>query len=126
MTNLNIPEGYQTVMPYLILRDANGFLDFTKKVFNATEKMKHISDEQLIMHAEIQIDGSTIMFAESTEDYPPQTAGLFVYVKNADETYQTALNNGATSILAPRDQDYGRSAGIKDPCGNTWWITTAN
>ena len=77
MTNLNIPEGYQTVMPYLILRDANGFLDFTKKVFNATEKMKHMSNEQLIMHAEIQIDGSTIMFAESTEDYQASNGGAF-------------------------------------------------
>ncbi|WP_431200968.1 hypothetical protein ACQ86K_30970 [Mucilaginibacter sp. P19] len=25
--------------------------------------------------------------------------------------------------MPPADQPYGRSAGVKDPFGNTWWIT---
>ena len=82
-------------------------------------------DENIIMHAEIQINGSTIMFAESTDQYKEQTAGLFLYVESADATYNLALTNGATSIAEPNNQEYGRSAGIQDPCGNTWWITTA-
>ena len=32
---MTIPEGYQAVMPYLILKNAEGFIDFTEKVFNA-------------------------------------------------------------------------------------------
>ena len=124
MKNVTIPEGYQTVMPYLILENAEIFLKFSKNVFSATEKMKHLNNEGAIMHAEIQIGGSTIMFTNSTEKYSTQTAGLYIYVENADETYLKALTEGATSVMEPSDQEYGRSGGIVDPCGNTWWIVS--
>jgi len=51
-------------------------------------------------------------------------AGLYVHVANADETYSKALQAGATSVMEPSDQSYGRSGGVLDPCGNTWWIVT--
>ena len=122
---MKIPAGYQAVMPYLILKNAEGFIDFTQKVFDAKLLNKHLREEgHTIMHAEVNINGSVIMFAESTEQYQVQTANLFVYVENADENYATALENGATSINEPADQPYGRSAGVKDPNGNTWWITS--
>jgi len=124
MNDINLPQGYQRVMPYLILKNAAGFLDFCKVVFDATEKLKHMRDEATIAHAEIQIGESTIMFAEATDQWKTQTAGLFVYVKDADETYKKALDNGAVSVMELADQSYGRSGGISDPCGNTWWITS--
>ena len=34
---MKIPENYQTVMPYLILENAQGFIAFTQKVFGAKE-----------------------------------------------------------------------------------------
>ncbi|HEU5053930.1 MAG TPA: VOC family protein [Hanamia sp.] len=122
---MNIPKGYQAVMPYLILKDAAGFIDFTAKVFHAQLMNKHLrEDNQTVMHAEVNISGSVIMFAEATEQYPVQTANLFVYVDDADETYNVALHNAATSINEPADQPYGRSCGVKDPFGNSWWITS--
>lgn len=123
MENLPIPEGYQRVMPYLIIKNATGFLNFIQKVFDATEKMKIMRDTNYIMHAESKIGESTIMFADSNEEFTPQTAGLFVYVQDADETYNKALEEGATSVSAMSNQDYGRSGGVTDPFGNTWWIT---
>ena len=63
------------------------------------------------------------MFADSNEEFKPQTAGLFVYAHDADETYNKALEEGATSIMAMSNQDYGRSGGVTDPFGNVWWIT---
>ncbi|MCB0279633.1 MAG: VOC family protein, partial [Calditrichaeota bacterium] len=39
--------------------------------------------------------------------------------------YQTALNNGAETVMPPSNQFYGdRSAGLKGPDGNFWWIAT--
>ena len=32
---MNIPKGYQAVMPYLMMEDAAGFIEFTKGVFDA-------------------------------------------------------------------------------------------
>lgn len=111
-------------MPYLILKDALKFMDFMKAAFDATEKMKHMRDENTLMHGEIQIGDSTIMFAEASEQFGSQPAGLFVYVDNADERYKKALAAGATSIMEPADQEYGRSCGVQDAYGNTWWITS--
>lgn len=121
---MKIPDGYQTVMPYLILSDASGFLSFTKKVFNAVEKHLTMSDDKRIRHAEVDIGGSVIMFADYTDQYEPQPANLFVYVGNADNTYKIAVEAGASVINEPSDQSYGRTCGVKDPSGNTWWITS--
>ncbi len=122
---MNIPAGYQAVMPYLILIDANKFIAFVQAVFGAELKSSHMrEDSTTIMHAEVIIGGSTVMFAEATDQYHQQAAGLFVYVDNADTCYHSALENGAASLMELSDQPYGRTCGVKDPCGNTWWVTS--
>jgi uncharacterized glyoxalase superfamily protein PhnB len=124
MEKLKLPEGYQTVMPYLILENAIAFFDFTEKVFDAQVKMKHLLDDGSLMHGEITIGGSTIMFGNASGTWSVQNAGLYVNVVNADETFQKALDNGASLVLELSNQSYGRSGGVKDPFGNVWWITT--
>lgn len=123
MHAVQLPEGYQTIMPYLILSNALQFFEFTKEVFGAKEKMKIMVGEEL-MHGEITIGGSTIMFGNASEQWPVQTSGLYINVFNADEIFQKALNHGAKLLLPLSDQSYGRSGGVTDPFGNVWWITT--
>ena len=122
--NLKIPSNYQTVMPYLIIEHAAGFLAFMQTVFGAAETMKVMRDEHTIMHAEIMIGECTIMFADATDQHAARPAGMFIYVDNADETYQKAIDAGATVICNVSDQPYGRSGGVKDAYGNSWWITS--
>lgn len=118
-----LPKGHQAVMPYLILNNALQFIDFTKKVFGAEESHTPVLREDgTIMHAEIIISGSTIMFTDASNDWSKQTANLFVYVANADDTYKIALKNGATSLMELSDQEYGRTCGVTDSFGNVWWI----
>ena len=124
MKTPNIPEGYQQIMPYLIIKNATAFYEFAKKVFDAEEKYRVMRTETLLMHGEISINGNHIMFADATEDYHEQTAGIFIYVDDCDTVYQKALDNGASITTPPSDQPYGRSAGVKDPFGNTWWLTS--
>lgn len=122
---MEIPKGHQGVMPYLMLTNTNKFIEFTQKVFSASETFKRLKeDNKTIMHAEIQISGSTIMFCDATEQWKPQAANLFVYVAKADDTYQKAIDNGATNVMEPANMDYGRSCGVIDPFGNIWWITS--
>jgi PhnB protein len=121
--NSKIPENYQTVMPYLIVNGAEKFIGFMKEVFNGEETYKAMRDEHIIMHAEIMIGGSTIMFADSTETYGVRNAGMFIYVDDADATFKKAIDAGATVVTKMADQSYGRSGGVRDPFGNTWWIT---
>lgn len=124
MKNVNIPEGYPQLMPYLIVKNAANFIGFTSNVFGAAEKIKTMRDKQTIMHAEIGIGDSVIMLADATEQFSVQNAGMFLYVDDCDTIFKKALDNGATEVMPPADQSYGRSAGITDPFGNTWWITS--
>lgn len=124
---MNIPKNHQTVMPYLILNGALNFIDFTKNVFNATVlHAPKLRDDGTTLHAEITIHGSTIMVTDATNDWKPQTANLFVYVPNADESFKKALVEGATELMGLSDQEYGRTCGVTDPFGNVWWITSIN
>ena len=122
--SIKIPDNYQTVMPYLILKDANRFIEFTENVFGARLTMKAMNDDNTIMHAELMIGEVTIMFADANTVFQPQTSGLFVYVEKADNSFQKAIEAGASVVTELSDLPYGRSGGVKDPCGNTWWITS--
>lgn len=124
MKKVTIPDGYNQLMPYLIVSDANRFLEFMQTVFGAKEKFREMRDDETIKHGEVFIGGSVIMFAQSTAQFQPQSAGMFLYVDDADEVYLKALNAGATEIMQPADQPYGRSGGVQDPFGNIWWITS--
>ena len=120
---MNIPEGHNTVMPYLMMEDARGFIEFIKNVFDA--RMTHESERDgIVGHCEARIGDSAIMFSQSRDQWKPATANLFVYVPDADAVYEKAISHGATIVMEMADQEYGRSGGVTDPFGNVWWITT--
>lgn len=122
---MKIPKGHQAIMPYLMLNGAQQFQDFAKAVFNAEVTSNHYGDDgKTIRHCEIQIHGSTIMFSERTEKWPEHTGTLFIYVEDADKTFHKAIKEGAEVILPLKNEDYGRTCGVKDPVGNIWWITS--
>jgi uncharacterized glyoxalase superfamily protein PhnB len=124
MSTKKIPEGYNTVMPYLILNNASQFIEFMTEVFGAEIVHKTMRDEKIIRHAELKIGDSKIMFADATEEWKVQPAGLFIYVDQADVVFNKAKLKGAQVVMEMADQNYGRSGGVKDPFGNTWWITS--
>jgi PhnB protein len=115
--------GYQTITPYLTVKKAEELVDFVKEVFGGQELFRAIGSAGGL-HCEVMVGDSKLMIGgmESVEEIP---TALHLYVPNADEIYQRALQGGATSIEEPVDQFYGdREAGIKDPTGNVWWIAT--
>ncbi len=120
----NVPPGYQQVMPYLIVYSALDFIAFMKEVFGATDKMKHMRDENTIAHAEITIGESVIMLADVTPPYKPRSGGFFIYVADADAVYKKAVAAGCIALSPVANQPYGRSGGVEDPYGNQWWVTT--
>jgi len=124
MSKLSIPAGYQMVMPYLILPDPEAFLHFSKEVLGATERMIQRGENGSFGHAEIAVGESVIMFSGSQRGWEANPAGMFVYVADADAAFAKALELGATEVMAVSDQSYGRSGGVKDTNGNTWWLTS--
>ena len=119
-------QAHQTVMPYLLIPNALKFYDFVLEVFNGRETAKFLNEDQSLMHGEVNIGGSTIMFGNCSDQWQPQPAGLYVSVDNADETFQKALDHGATVVMKLENKDYGRTGGVKDPFGNTWWIVSGD
>ncbi len=123
---MKIPEGQQSVMVYLIIKNAENFIGFTEKVLSAKLTHKGTREDGTIMHAQIMIGESTIMFAEASDQWKPMTAGIFAYVESADSAYHEALNLGSVSVMGLSDQSYGRTCGVLDPFGNTWWLTSVS
>ena len=75
-----------------------------------------------IQHCEIRI-GDSIIMAGQRADATKLTTHL--YLEDVDRTYARCLEAGGKSLYAPVTQPYGdRGAGIEDPEGNTWWIST--
>lgn len=56
-----IPDNYPRVTPYLCIKGAAEAIDFYKKAFGATERMRMGAPGGTIGHAEIDIDGATAM-----------------------------------------------------------------
>jgi uncharacterized glyoxalase superfamily protein PhnB len=121
---MKIPQGHQAVMPYLIMDDADAFLDFVRVVFPVDIVYESRNDNGKRGHCEIRISGSTIMFSGSTGQWKAATVNLFVYVDDADTVFRKAVEAGGMVILPLEDKDYGRSCGVEDPQGNIWWITS--
>jgi PhnB protein len=122
---MKIPSNYNRLMPYMILPNAYRFVEFMKNVFDATEEAIIPRSEGIIMHGELRIGDSVIMFADATEEIAARPAGIFIYVEDVDETYKKALAWGANSLRAPEQQPYGYTCGIHDPFGNDWWPVQA-
>jgi uncharacterized glyoxalase superfamily protein PhnB len=112
------PAGWHTVTPRIIVHGAKDLVGFVKQVFGASGEYHPQAP------AELRLGDSIIMISESgVRDAAP--ACLYVYVENADATWQRAIDAGARSIEAPLDTPYGDRRGmVKDQWDNTWQIAT--
>ena len=120
-----VPDGYQAVIPYLVVSGAAEILKFLHDAFGAEEKRCFTKPDGTIGHAEVRIGGSVIMLADACPEFPATKAGIHLYLPDVDAVYQRALRAGAESVQAPTNQFYGdRSATVRDRAGNWWCIAT--
>lgn len=116
---------YRTLTPYLVVPDADVEMRFLKAAFGATETLCHRNPDGNVMHAELTVGDSLVMIGQSSGEWKPLTAALYVWVTDVDGTYARALEAGAASQSAPEDKPYGhRNAGVVDRNGITWWIAS--
>ena len=118
-----VPEGYHSVNPFLIVEGAPKLIQFLKQTFDAKVEESVNGPDGRIAHAELTVGDSIIMMSDATPKYGATASHLYVYPENVDLTFKRALEAGASSVQEPADQFYGdRTAGVKDPTGNYWWI----
>jgi len=128
-----IPDGYHSVTPYLCVRRAAQAIEFYKKAFLATERMRIAQPDGRVGHAELQVGDSVIMLSDEFPEIgarSPQSLGgspvsIHLYVEDADAIFSQAVAAGAKIKRPIADQFYGdRLGGVEDPFGHTWWIST--
>ena len=120
-----IPEGYHTVIPYLIVKDADAALRFMTTGLGGRIVEEHRLPDGSVMHADVLIGDSHVMLGQASDRFPEQTGSILLYVADADATYRAALAAGAVSVQEMATQFYGdRSGGVRDPSGVVWWIST--
>ena len=123
MKSIKKPQGHQTVIPYIRVEDPLGFIKWTQDVFGAQQIDMVKAEDDSVRHAQIKIDDSVIMLSQAREEWPVDNATFYIYLIDLDKTFQKAVNLGADNIFDPYVEDYGaKSAGLRDPFGNYWWL----
>ncbi len=131
-----MPEGFHTLTPYLIVKEGEKAIAFYKSAFNAEELEKHLTEENKVLHARLQIGDSQIMLSDESDDTscgnltsPGQAQGtscvLHMYVQDVDSSFQKAVSLGAKILIPVADMFWGDRYGqLQDPFGHVWSLAT--
>jgi PhnB protein len=129
-----IPKGYQTLTPGFCVRGAAEAIDFYKRAFGATERMRLTKpDGTTLAHAELKVGNSLFMLGEedpamggpSAQTLGGTPVNFYLYVKNVDAAVARALAAGAKPVMPITDMFWGdRIGGVEDPYGQKWTLAT--
>ena len=131
----HIPEGYNSITPYLIIKGAAQAIDYYKKVFGATEIMRMNGPDGRVGQAELKLGDAHIMLADenpamgqghtSAATIGGSPVSLYLYLPDVDKVVERAAAEGAKILKPVQDQFYGdRSGFIQDPFGHLWGVAT--
>jgi PhnB protein len=119
-----IPDGYRTVTPFLSVDGASEAIDFYKKAFGAEEKSRLPGPDGRVLHAELKIGDSIVMLSDAMIGQP-LTAGIHLYVTDADALWARATGAGAKVLMPIADMFWGDRYGVlADKWGNKWSLAT--
>lgn len=122
-----IPEGMRSVIPTLAVEGASEAIEFYKRAFGAEEVTRAPDPSgKKIWHAALRIGDSVVFIADADPQMNPvRKATIWLYVKDADATYQRAVEAGAKGLMPPADMFWGDRYGrIADRWDNEWGIAT--
>jgi PhnB protein len=126
-----VPEGYNSVTPYLALRDAAKAIAFYKEALGATELYRLPMPNGKLGHAEMQIGNSRVMMSDEAPEWGNKSAkslggtpiGLCVYTDDVDALAERFLKAGGKVVRPVENQFYGdRSGTFEDPEGYKWTL----
>ena len=128
-----IPEGYHTITPYIVARDASAAIDFYKRAFGAKERSRSLTPDGLILNAQLEIGDSIVMLMDESPAWgskSPLSLGgtpvtIHLYVDDVDAAFDRATKAGAKVTMPLGDQFWGDRYGtVADPFGHVWSIAT--
>jgi uncharacterized glyoxalase superfamily protein PhnB len=118
------PEGYNTINPFVITKDARAFMEFLVQVFGAKEVREAytMDTDGLLLHGELRIGNSTVMVADTKEGWPFTPSLLQIYVEDVDKTLQLAETRGGRVVTRPTEFYGDLFSRFVDPWDNLWWV----
>ncbi len=128
-----IPEGFHSLTVHVCVPDAARYIDFLKGAFDAEEISRSPGPGGKLMHAQVRIGDSFLMFADDFGvefGMPPLAQGrmpyhLNLYVPDADAAWAKAVAAGCEVTMPIGDQFWGDRYGqVRDPFGVSWAIAT--
>ena len=129
-----IPEGFNSVSSYLVVKDPDKAIEFYGKAFGAEPgDVMRIPGSGAVMHAEVRIGNSTVMLTAENPQWDMKSAetlggspvSMHVYVQDVDKAFQRALDAGCEVVAPLMDAFWGDRFGkLKDPFGIQWGIAT--
>jgi PhnB protein len=124
------PTHYTSVAPYLMVNGAANTIAFLQAVFDAQLLRQFPAEEGGLRHAEVRIDDTVLMLADTAPDWPAIPSHVHIYVPDVDATYRKALEYAQGVVVSVQepvqktDDDEDKRGGVKDAGGTTWWIAT--
>lgn len=128
-----IPQGFHTLTPHLIVRNAKEALDFYQKAFNAEVSNVAFMPDGRIMHASLKIGDSQLMLNDEMPEFgalsPLSLNGspvtIHIYTENVDDAFNRAVSAGAKVSMPLMDQFWGDRYGlVTDPYGHKWSLAS--
>ena len=113
-----VPDGWHNVTCRLVVSEPAKLIAFLRQAFDAEGDCVTDRPSQLKI-------GDSIVMISAEGPRAATRSSFYLYVRDADATFQRALQAGATAIEQPLDTPYGdRRAMVSDPFGNDWQIAT--
>jgi PhnB protein len=129
-----VPEGYHTITPGLVVKDAHKAIEFYKQAFGAEVLgVKTTPEGSKVVHSEIKIGDSRLFVNDEFPDmgsHGPEPGkhapvSLNLYVEDADSLFAQAVAAGASVIMPIADQFWGDRWGmVSDPFGHVWSVAS--
>jgi PhnB protein len=124
-----VPQGFHTLTPHLIVRNAEKAIEFYQKAFGAELLGKMLTPDGKVMHAALKVGDSMLMLNDEFPEWgalSPLSSGgsgvtLHMYLEDVDGAFQRAVSAGAAVKMPLMDQFWGDRYGIvTDPYGHQW------
>ena len=128
----SVPNGFRSITPQLVLKDASAAIELYRRVFSAVEVVRIlVPRSNNIFHACISIGDSRLFLADeiaATRSAPENgTVGtrFYLYVEDVDARHKAATAAGMKEVAAPVNMPWGdRMSIVFDRHGQEWSLAS--
>lgn len=128
-----IPEGFHSITPHVVCKDAIQAIAFYTRAFGAEEIFRLTALNGALIHATLRIGNSMLMLADECPPmgaFSPKKLGgtpvtIHLSVDDVDASFARAVAAGATAQMPVTEMFWGARYGVvHDPFGHSWSIAT--